>query len=158
MSDNFGYQNRFKFVIEHTDYKNSKIELVLTSVTIPGMSINAMEQPTSIRTIFLPGNEIVIDELIINFNMDENWVAWIEMYDWFKAIKSTTTIDENVVYKNASLTVLDTKYRPIFAIKFIDIFPMNLAPVDMTSDVDSLNVALTSITFKINDMQLDSSL
>jgi hypothetical protein len=158
MAESLSYNNRFRFVIENDEYKASTFEFLVTGFTVPGMSLNAMEQESPIRKIFIPGNEIIFDELVINFNIDENWLAWIEIFDWMKAIKSTTEIDENIVYRNASLILLDSKYNPLKSIDFQDIFPMNLAPVDKNIDMESHVPDISSITFKINDMTINTSL
>jgi hypothetical protein len=158
MGEALSYNNRFKFVLENDEYKASKFEFMITGFTVPGMSLGFIEQETPIRPIFIPGNEITFDELVINFTVDENWLAWIEIFDWIKAIKSTTEIDENIVYRNASLILLDTKSRPLKSIDFKDIFPMNLAPVDKNIDMESLAPDICSITFKINDMTINTSL
>jgi hypothetical protein len=158
MSENFSYQNRFRFVLEDNTYKSSAIEMVLTGITIPGVSLGIIEKHNYIKPVYIPGNEMIMDELIINFNIDENWASWIEIFNWFKSIKSTTELSETIGYKDASLIILNSKYNPQFSIKFTDIFPVNLAPVDMLPSIETLDTALTSITFKINDMKIETTL
>jgi hypothetical protein len=69
---------QFKFNI----VKLPKVEYFCTSVNIPGISINYVEQQTPLKDIPHPGEKLKYSDLTMSFIVDENLENYQEIHGW----------------------------------------------------------------------------
>lgn len=69
---------QFKFNI----IKLPKVEYFCTSVNIPGIAINYVEQQTPLKDIPHPGEKLKYNDLTVSFIVDENLENYQEIHGW----------------------------------------------------------------------------
>jgi len=69
---------QFKFNV----IKLPKVEYFCTSVNIPGISINYVEQQTPLKDIPHPGEKLKYSDLQVSFIVDENLENYQEIHGW----------------------------------------------------------------------------
>ena len=69
---------QFKFQI----LKLPKVEYFCTAVTLPGLSLNTVQQPTPLADIPLPGEKLSFGDLEMTFMVDENLENYQEISGW----------------------------------------------------------------------------
>jgi hypothetical protein len=151
---NLTVSNRFKFVIDSKNVGDGPFELSVVGANIPGMSLGVIQQPTPIRPINIPGDSLTFYDLTIDFIVDEEMLSWRELYTWIKAMKSSTEIDQNKVYHEASLTILSNKMNPLFAFKFMNLFPYVLGDIPMAVNIASSEPVMSTVSFKYQDVDI----
>ena len=73
---------QFKFNIT----KLPKVEFFCTSVNIPGITLGETSQDTSLKTIPIPGDELVYGSLNVDFMVDENLENYREIHGWLTGL------------------------------------------------------------------------
>lgn len=149
---NFANRNKFKFLIHYPDQR--EFEFFAKSFTFGGLTLGMLSIPTPIRIIEYPGDSIQIEDMVVDFYIDEDWTTWIELFNWIKAIKSSTqALNNPLLMAGATLKILNTKYREVFQIELIDIWPYSLTTINLDTDDDTTPL-MGQILFKCNDMNV----
>ena len=73
---------QFKFNIT----KLPKVEFFCTSVNIPGITLGETSQDTPLKTIPIPGDELVYGSLNVDFMVDENLENYREIHGWLTGL------------------------------------------------------------------------
>ena len=73
---------QFKFQI----LKLPKVEFFTTSVNLPGLSLNSIEQQTPLTDIPVPGTKLTYQDLEITFMVDENLENYREIHGWLTGV------------------------------------------------------------------------
>ena len=73
---------QFKFQI----LKLPKVEFFTTSVNLPGLSLNSIEQQTPLTDIPVPGTKLTYQDLEITFMVDENLENYREIHGWLTGL------------------------------------------------------------------------
>ena len=69
---------QFKFSI----FKLPKVEYFCTEVNLPGIRLNSLSQPTSLKQIPIPGEGLTYESLRMTFIVDENYENYQEIHGW----------------------------------------------------------------------------
>jgi hypothetical protein len=73
---------QFKFNI----LKLPTVEYFCTSVNIPTVSLNVLEQKTTLKDIPLPGDKLTYGDLTMSFIVDENLTNYQEIHGWLTGL------------------------------------------------------------------------
>lgn len=69
---------QFKFSIN----KLPKVEYFCTSINVPGVNLNYVEQQTPLKDIPYPGEKLKYGDLLVTFLVDENLENYREIHGW----------------------------------------------------------------------------
>ena len=160
-------ESNFTFLLS----KLPKLSDFHQEVTIPEMTSTPAGFATALRKISIPGPQLEQAQLTVNFLMDENWTAYLEVYEWLFGVTSPDDAQQYAAMHNknsisrlagiqgglrsdAIVTVLSNAKRPILRFTFTDCFPTSLPSVVLTTKtiedgVFTLPVALDYVSMKV---------
>lgn len=132
-------------------------------VTLPSISMVTIEQGSPFVKIPQPGEMLDFDPLRVQFLVDNTMANYKAIYDWlyvlgfpqnypdvtgYDAIKNglETTTNE-VLFSDATLTILDSNNNPIQTIEFKDVFPTSLESLTFTSTSTDIQYLVGSVSF-----------
>lgn len=148
----------FKFTLT----KSPKISFFSTSAKIPRITLETELLATYLKDLDIPGDKISYEDLTIKFLVDEDLENYMTVHNWITGIgfpesaqqyKNLTTgndgmRDPNRVYSDGSLYVLDSNYSTNFVVKFKDLYPIDLTPLNFDATVTDPQPFTAEVTFK----------
>ena len=148
-TDNYLINNSFKFAIERTPM----VTYFCQKVTLPSLSFGFIEAPTKYGTrVKVAGTRYEFDSLEISFIVDEEMKNWIEIYQWMRDMGNVEDFIEYIPLEQhkseAELIILSSAYRPKYAVSFIDLFPVNLGPIDFDSSISETEPVIATASFQ----------
>ena len=136
----------FRFNIENLP----KTNWFVTSANLPGISLGEIVQPTPLLQAAVAGNDLTFETLNITFLVDEDLQNWREIYDWMVGLgfpenyaQYQNQKEQNQIYSDATLTILNSNMKPNYRIIFTDLFPTALSEIAFDSastDIEGLKV------------------
>jgi hypothetical protein len=138
-------------------------------VTLPGVSLPALDRPTPFRTVPIPGSKLVYDQqFVVDFNVDVNLANWKEIFTWMRGLGMP---DDNTQYRDlrnsgpgvsqndgllssARLILYTNTFNPNVVIVFDDIFPTNLSSLQFQTT--GSEVLSASATFAFSKFDIES--
>ena len=148
---NFLSPGGFNLVIE----KAPKVDFFCQSANIPAISMIATEQPTRLRNIPVPGDELYYQDFQVDFLVDEDMGNYLEIHDWMRGLgfpkyggeynfsergldqtysssslsgnKVKYSTRENYERSDISLIILNSNYNKVKTVLFKDCFPVSLS-------------------------------
>ena len=127
------------------------------SATLPGVSISAIDVPTSLKTIAIAGDEVNFEELSIKFIVDENMKNWLSIYDWIIGLgfptkegqeKYKKLSDDSELTTDATLTVLTSNMNPQINFRFQECFPLSLSSIAFDSGGTDIDYVTADVSFR----------
>ena len=113
--------------------------------------------------------EFIVDEYLENYITVHNWMTAIgfpknrQQFADFRAVSSNTpqqrlgvsqdigdtqpATPANALFSDATLTILSNKNNPILNVKFRDMYPVSLSPLDFTQAATDVEYQTASIDF-----------
>ena len=73
---------KFKFQI----IKLPTVEFNTTAVTIPGITLTELIQPTRLQQITVAGNDLSFEDLLVTFLVDEELTNYRKVHDWMAGL------------------------------------------------------------------------
>lgn len=148
----------FKFIIS----KNPKISFFCNSAKLPEITLPTLTQSSYLKDIDVPGDKIEYGDLVIKFLVDEDMVNYVAMHNWITGIgfpestsqfKELTTNDLGIrdlleITSDASLQILNSNYQVNATIKFKDVYPVSLTPLEFESNATDIRYFTAQATFK----------
>lgn len=132
------------------------------SITLPELSLPTASVSSPFVNYPVPGEKLLFGELSITFLVDEEMVNYKAVHDWMIGLgfprqreqyrsfvnKDALAISELYKgYSDATLQVLSSSNNPIRTIFFRDLFPTNLASLQLESTADSTIYLAGTATF-----------
>jgi len=153
----------FKFLIT----KIPKVEFFSNSAEIPGINLGISAQPSYLKSIPVPGDNITYEDLSLEFFVDENLENYIEVHNWIRGLGFPYSVQEFMdlkkddeyypdndsrnpynEYSDASLLIYNSNFNIISKINFKDVFPISLSPVRFNAKEEDITYVTANITFK----------
>ena len=132
--------------------KTPDTEYLVQGVSIPGINLGAVQTPTPFVRVTNPGN-MTYDDLRITFKVGENLTSYLQIYNWMVELGRPDTFDQ---YKyepfDASLLILNSARRPVIDVKFTDVFPTSLSPIDFDATLTEVQYVTVDATFSFDRM------
>lgn len=137
------------------------VQYFAQSVSIPGISMSEIPQPTPFTELYLPGEKPIYDLLNVTFLVDEEMTSWLEVHDWIRAMTFPTKFEDyqnlqklnpqalsKPQYSNLTITVLTAANNPIVKFHYFDVFPTTLSTVIMNAADSPDNIITADVTFR----------
>ena len=153
----FDYAQNSQFRVSFPNYP--KVTYFCTAVTIPGISLTAVDRPTSLANIPMVGDTIAYENFDMTFIVDEKLENYREIYDWMVNIgfpdnhqqfRDTSRRDpgggprrlgDRELYDDIMITVLSSKNNPVVRMRLYEAWPVQLGGLEYTqagTDVEYL--------------------
>lgn len=123
-------------------------------VKIPGAEMTFAKQLTPNIDFYLPGTKLTYNEFEMDFLVNEDLSAWLQIYKWMRNI-TTDEIKLRPFQTEAVLTVLSNLNNPKLRIKFVGIFPMSLGDIDLDTTLSAEDHLIATSTFKYDYFELE---
>jgi hypothetical protein len=138
------------------------VQYFCQAVNIPGVSVGQAPIAFPSVTVYSPGNQLAYNNLAIDFNIDENMVAYQEIYNWFLSFASPDGTDERNLqttlqnqysnpqkpwYSDATLTLLNALNNPVIRVQFTNVFPVSLSDIQFDTKQSADDIITADATF-----------
>ena len=149
--------NRFQFILTRCP----TVTFFCQRANIPSVSFGASVQSNSTGVALKrPGTSYVYEDLQIGFTVDENMKNWLEIYDWMLDIgvnykKQIEAVKEQQKTATGYLLVMNSKYSPIIAFKYKNIFPTYLGGVDFDVSLTDSETSIATATFSYSHYEYE---
>lgn len=144
--NNITYGNNFIFTCGRLD----KLDRMITSISIPTVSLGETIFPTRTHDISTPGNKMTFDPINVEFMLDENFDNYKQILDWMNEIRAYTGSSISELMDDATLEILSNNATPIKTIKFKGIYPTVLTEVLMSTQ-NSTTPQSSMLTLALTD-------
>lgn len=148
----------FKFTIA----KEPKVSFFCTSAKLPEITLGTAVQPSYLKDIDIPGEKITYGDFTLRFFVDENMENYMAIHHWIVGLgfpESTVQykdlirnddgeLDPKKAFSDGSLRILNSNYRDVAVVKFKDLFPVSLSPLEFESTEQDINYLTAEATFK----------
>ena len=143
----------------------------IQSVSLPGLTANAVPFNTPFSTVQVPGDKLEYEPLTITFLVDEDLVAWQEIWDWmveytfpeaFTQYAGRTNTNANLrldtgdLLSDGTLTMLTNNKNYNKQVVFKDMFPINLSALEFNSADTEVAAFVATVTFQYTTYRLES--
>ena len=153
----------FKFSL----VKCPKVSFFANTAQIPGLNIQAAEQPTYLKDIPQPGDKMEFQDFTLRFLVDENLENYMQIQNWMRGIGFPDSLTEiynlwsgntdfvdadpknpdNLV-SDGTLIVMDSTNNPQFMVKYNDMWPTELTSLQFDATPGSIDYFTAEVTFK----------
>jgi hypothetical protein len=159
----FDYAQNSQFRVSFPNYP--KIEYFCTAIAIPGISLTAVDRPTSLANIPMVGDTITYENFEMTFMVDENLENYREIYDWMINIgfpdshSQFRNLDrreqgggpgrgkgDRELYDDIMITILSSKNNPVVRVRLYEAWPVTLGGLEYTqsgTDVEYLTCSVS---------------
>ena len=148
----------FKFTLA----KEPKVDFFSNSCRIPEISLGTALQPSYLKDIDVPGDKLTYGDFSFRFLVDENLENYMKIHNWLTGLgypettqqyKDLTTNldgirDPKEAFSDGALHILNRNYRDIAIVKFNDLFPVFLTPLEFEATDTDINYFTAEVTFK----------
>jgi hypothetical protein len=148
----------FKFSLA----KDPKVAFFCNSARLPEITLATAIQPSYLKNLDIPGEKITYGDFTLRFLVDESLENYMSIHNWITGLgfPETTeqyanlTTDEDglreplVAFSDGSLRILNSNYRDVAIIKFKDLFPVSLSPLEFNASETTVNYFTADVTFK----------
>jgi len=169
---NFLSQNNFRFAIKRLP----NVNYFCQAVSIPAVSVGAIESPTPFAAVPRPGDRITYDPLSIRFKVDEDLTNYFEIQSWMEGLghpdelRQTKELSENIrstqigarplgyyttFISDATLNIMTSNKNFNKTIFFYDCFPISLTELSFESTNTDVEYLEATATFRYRKYQLD---
>tara|TARA_B100000575_G_scaffold55370_1_gene41608 strand:+ start:157 stop:693 length:537 start_codon:yes stop_codon:yes gene_type:complete len=151
--------------------KFPKVDFFSNSARIPELNLELTRQPSYLKNIDVPGERLTYGDLTLRFLVDENMENYLSVYNWLtglgfpettKEFKELTTDkdgqkDPKEAFCDGSLRILNSNYREVGKVKFLDLFPTSLTSLDFDATNTDIQYFTAEATFKYTIYKLTTT-
>lgn len=148
--ENINYNNAlstsFKFVIDVIP----SLTYFAQSVTIPTLTVDSIETKIRNYRAKLPDNHMVMDDLMLQFLVDEDYYNYDQLRLWMlKCVKAKDDDDGtlNELLSDIYISRLDSNKKEIAKFVFKGAFPSMLGSLNLANNVADADIVMSDITF-----------
>jgi len=143
----------FRFVIQRLPH----VTFFTQNLSLPGVSLNPIEQPTPFKKLYHTGDSLTYDRLSVSFRVDENMKNYIELYNWMVGMtfpdnfEQFANLDESQdgLYSDASVLIMSNSKNPNVTYKFKNIFPESITNIDMDTTQGDIDYVIATCSFVV---------
>lgn len=152
----------FKFTLA----KEPKVDFFSNSARIPEINLTLANQPTYLKDLDVPGDKLIFGDFNLRFLVDENMENYMAIHRWLTGLGSPEVLsqyaelidgeyrDEKKAFSDGSLRILNSNYRDVAIIKFLDLFPVSLTSLEFTATDTDINYFTAEASFKYTVYQI----
>jgi len=148
----------FKFTLA----KEPKVSFFSNSCRIPEINLGTAIQPSYLKDIDVPGDKITYGDFFLRFLVDENLENYMAIHNWITGLGYPETTEEYLnlttnedglrdpkeAFSDGSLRILNSNYKDVAVIKFLDLFPVSLSSLDFEANDTDINYFTAEVGFK----------
>jgi hypothetical protein len=148
----------FKFSLA----KEPKVAFFCNSARLPEITLATAIQPSYLKNLDIPGEKITYGDFTLRFLVDESLENYMAIHNWITGLgfpetteqyTNLTTNEEGlreplVAFSDGTLRILNSNYRDVAIIKFKDLFPISLTPLEFNASETTVNYFTADVTFK----------
>ena len=148
----------FKFTLA----KYPKVDFFSNSARIPEISLDIARQPNYLKDIDVPGEKLNYGDLTLRFLVDENMENYTSIYEWltglgfpetpaqFRDLTTTDygTRDQKEAFSDGTLRILNSNFKEVAKVKFLDLFPTSLSSLDFDATANDVQYFTAEASFK----------
>lgn len=135
----------FKFKLSATP----NVEYRVQNVTLPGISLGAINVPTPFVPLKKAGN-LTYDEISLTFIAGETLKDYLEIVNWMFKLGNPNDLShyDGTAY-NGTIIMMDSSFKPLLEITMTDLFPTNISSITLDSTSEDVEYAqfTLSMTF-----------
>ena len=146
----------FKFTLA----RFPKVSFFCNSAKIPEITLQTIQQPTYLKTIDVPGDELTFGDFTLRFLVDEGLENYMTVHNWLYGLGAPESLaqyaelidgdtrDEKKAFSDGTLRILNSNYRDVALVKFKDLFPISLNSLDFEAQETDIRYFTADVTFK----------
>ena len=148
----------FKFTLA----RYPKISFFANSVRIPEISMSVAIQPNYLNDIPVPGTAMTFGDFNLRFLVDEDMENYMSIHNWITALGGSGSLkeygdllksgdgirDTKKAFSDGSLRVLNSNYKDVAVVKFLDLWPVSLSSLEFTATDTDINYLTAEVVFK----------
>lgn len=155
----------FNFTIQRCP----KVSFFSNTAQIPGIDLGVAVQPTYLKEIPRPGDQIQFQDFNLRFLIDEDLSNYMQLQNWMRGLGFPESLNEiyseilgknsdlykkqfykseEVLYSDATLEVLNSTLNPQFLVKFYGMFPVSLSTLQFDATESDIEYFTADVTFK----------
>lgn len=148
----------FKFSLA----KEPKVAFFCNSARLPEITLATAIQPSYLKNLDIPGEKITYGDFTLRFLVDESLENYMAIHNWITGLgfpettKQYTNLTTNedglreplIAFSDGTLRILNSNYRDVAIIKFKDLFPISLSPLEFNASETTVNYFTADVTFK----------
>lgn len=141
------------------------IEFFVQSISLPGITLGSVDQPTAFKQSPIPGDSISYSELEVTFKISENLDNYIAIFSWITGLGFPDNFDQyrelalkdrdgrfgKGIRSDCTLTVNTSSRNPAFRVEIKDAFPTALTPLDMSTSDASIEYPDATVSFRFEN-------
>ena len=165
---NFLQATGFSFTVNRAP----KLGFFGNAINVPGLVMGTLVQPSYTRQIPRPGDILEFNDLRIRFLIDAGLENYMEIQTWLRGIGFPESLDEIYAFQKSgpvkqtpnseinlfsdgTLTILNGINRPVFAVKFKDLFPTTLSDIQFDATGTDVEYLTADVTFKYSNYTIE---
>jgi hypothetical protein len=148
----------FKFTLA----KAPKASFFCNAARIPEITLGTAIQPSYLKMLDVPGDIITYGDFTLKFLVDENLENYLVIHKWITGLGFPETTEEYKdlvteedgdrndlqAFSDGTLRILNSNYNDVALIKFRDLFPTSLSPMEFEATDEDYNYFTAEVTFK----------
>jgi hypothetical protein len=148
----------FKFSLA----KEPKVSFFCNSARLPEITLATSIQPSYLKNLDIPGEKITYGDFTLRFLVDEGLENYMAIHNWITGLgfpetaeqyKNFITNEDGIqdpkeAFSDGSLRILNSNFRDVAIIKFKDLFPISLTPLEFDATQTTVNYFTADATFK----------
>ena len=158
------YQQPTKWQISFPRISNTVF--YCTSVSVPGFTITETKQPTPVQDLWIPGNKVNYEPLMLTFLVDDKFASWFDVYQWMTGLgapqndqqyadlasnsikNGVPTFGVRPPYAEGILNLYTAKNNVGLQFYFADCYPFTLSSVKMSYEQSADYVLTAEVGFR----------
>jgi len=147
----------------------NNVQYFCQEANLPGLSLPEMPRPTSVVDLYAPGNKLVYNRLSIEFLVDAELKAWMDIHDWMRALTTPVKNEEYAnlwrretvlnskqmaQYADGILTIYSALNNPKFRINYVNMFPVSLSDIQFNSKGSVDDVLTAKVEFRYDYFEI----
>jgi hypothetical protein len=154
----------FLFILE----KARKVSYLCQSASIPPFTVGSIDIPTGGLARFPVDGNAVYSDLEVQFLVDEDLTNYMQIHNWMRALGTPSEFDErqvwkgvrsrgredNPLYSDATLQVLNNNNLHNFDVVFKDLFPAELSTLQFNVTMSENDYMIATATFKYSTYEI----
>ena len=154
----------FNFTIQRCP----KVSFFSNTAQIPGIDLGVAIQPTYLKEIPRPGDQLEFQDFNLRFLIDEDLTNYMQLQNWMRGLGFPESlreiyaeydksgklynkefgVTEELLYSDATLEVLNSSLNPQFLVKFYGMFPVSLSTLQFDATETDIEYFTADVTFK----------
>jgi len=133
--------------------ENREMMMAAQSCNIADMTLGYAPFPTRYKDLFIPGNKIETDPLIVSYIISEDWNEWLYIYKWMLSTKNTNDAHLSQT-KTCEIITLDSQNQQGVRFRYLDCTINTMEGVQLAIDDDGNKVITSTTTVRYNEIQV----